>query len=78
LTALCPPCERGDGGITDDEGHTLEPSPRMHLFTIPGKSFFTQCEEPALVADLILQAIAEATPSESPAPDRAADPPNRA
>jgi pimeloyl-ACP methyl ester carboxylesterase len=49
--------ERGDGGITDEERRTLEECPQISLITIPGASYFTPNEEPALVAKLIAQAV---------------------
>lgn len=59
--------ETGDGGVTDEERRTLEACPAVNLVTIPGASFFTPTEEPALCADLIIQAVAQReTPSHSP------------
>ena len=49
--------EKGDGGVTDDERRTLEACPRIHMITLPGTSFFVPNEEPALVADLVIQAL---------------------
>jgi hypothetical protein len=49
--------ERGDGGITDDERRTLEACPRIHVITLPGASYFTPNEEPALVAKLVVEAL---------------------
>jgi SAM-dependent methyltransferase len=49
--------ERGDGGITDEERRTLEACPRVSVITIPGASYFTPTEEPALVAELIVKAL---------------------
>jgi pimeloyl-ACP methyl ester carboxylesterase len=49
--------ERGDGGITEDERRTLEASPLMRVITIPGASYLTPNEEPALVAKLLLEAL---------------------
>ena len=49
--------ERGDGGITADERSTLEACPRMKVITIPGASFMTPNEEPALVAGLVIEAL---------------------
>ena len=51
--------ERGDGGVTDDERRTLEASPRIRVITLPGTSFFMPNEEPALVADLVAQGLAQ-------------------
>lgn len=52
--------ERGDGGITDDERRTLEACPRISVITIPGASYFTPNEEPALVAKLVVEALDKA------------------
>ena len=49
--------ERGDGGITNAERRTLESSQRMKLITIPGASYFTPNEQPALVASLVVEAL---------------------
>lgn len=49
--------ERGDGGITDDERRTLEACPRIRVITLPGASYFTPNEEPALVAKLVVEAL---------------------
>jgi pimeloyl-ACP methyl ester carboxylesterase len=49
--------ERGDGGITGDERRTLEACPRIRVITIPGASYFTPNEEPALVARLVVEAL---------------------
>jgi pimeloyl-ACP methyl ester carboxylesterase len=49
--------ERGDGGITDEERRTLEEYPQISLVTIPGASYFTPNEEPALVAKLVAEAL---------------------
>jgi len=49
--------ERGDGGITSEERSTLEACPRMTVITIPGASYFTPNEEPALVAGLVIEAL---------------------
>jgi pimeloyl-ACP methyl ester carboxylesterase len=49
--------ERGDGGITDDERRTLEACPRIRVITLPGASYFTPNEEPALVAKLVVEAF---------------------
>jgi hypothetical protein len=50
--------ERGDGGITAEERSTLEACPLMTVITIPGASYFTPNEEPALVAGLVVEALA--------------------
>jgi len=49
--------EKGDGGITDEERRTLEASPRISLITIPGASYMTPNEQPALVARLVGEAL---------------------
>jgi pimeloyl-ACP methyl ester carboxylesterase len=49
--------ERGDGGITDDERRTLEACPQIRVITIPGASYLTPNEEPALVARLVGEAL---------------------
>jgi pimeloyl-ACP methyl ester carboxylesterase len=49
--------ERGDGGLTDEERRTLEACPRTTVITIPGASYFTPNEEPALVAKLVIEAL---------------------
>jgi pimeloyl-ACP methyl ester carboxylesterase len=59
--------ERGDGGLTDEERRTLEACPRTNVITIPGASYFTASEEPALVAGLIVQALDR---TQSPLPRR--------
>jgi pimeloyl-ACP methyl ester carboxylesterase len=59
--------EHGDGGVTDDERRTLEACGRIHLITLPGTSYFMPNEEPALVADLLLQGL-ELSPQSAPAP----------
>ena len=53
--------ERGDGGITDEERHTLERCPQITVITIPGASYFTPNEEPALVARLLVEALERTT-----------------
>ena len=53
--------QTGDGGITDDERRTLQAYPWIRIVTIPGGSFFTPNEEPALVADLVVAALHAAT-----------------
>lgn len=51
--------ESGDGGVSDAERRTLEACPRVSVVTIPGPSFFTPNEEPALVAKLVVEALAK-------------------
>jgi hypothetical protein len=53
--------ERGDGGVTDEERHTLGACPQIRLVTIPGPSYFTPNEEPALVAKLVAEALDRAS-----------------
>jgi len=43
--------------LTDEERRTLEACSRTSVITIPGASFFTPNEEPALVAKLLVEAI---------------------
>ena len=52
--------EKGDGGLTDDERKTLEACPQAHLLTIPGHVFFMPNEIPDRIADIILDAVAQA------------------
>ncbi|MER5862695.1 alpha/beta hydrolase [Kitasatospora sp. NPDC002040] len=49
--------ESGDGGMTDGERRLLAGCPGITLVTIPGPSFFTPNEEPALVASLTVRAL---------------------
>ena len=49
--------ESGDGGMTGEERRTLQAYPWIRIVTIPGTSFFTANEEPALVAGLVVQAL---------------------
>ena len=49
--------ESGDGGVTAEERRTLEACPDITIVTIPGPSWFTPNEEPALVADLVVEAL---------------------
>jgi pimeloyl-ACP methyl ester carboxylesterase len=53
--------QTGDGGITGEERRTLQAYPWVHIVTIPGPSFFTPNEEPALVAGLVVAALAAST-----------------
>lgn len=55
--------ETGDGGVTDEERRTLQAYPQIRIVTIPGGSFFTPNEEPALVAGLVVDALRATTPS---------------
>jgi pimeloyl-ACP methyl ester carboxylesterase len=52
--------ERGDGGVTDEERRTLEACPQIRMITIPGPSYLTPNEEPALVAELVAKALGRA------------------
>lgn len=54
--------ESGDGGMTGDERRVLSACPQIRIVTIPGPSFFTANEEPALVAGLIVDALRAAKP----------------
>ena len=54
------PRQKGDGGLTDDERKTLEACPQAHLLTIPGHVFFMPNEIPDRIADIILDAVAQA------------------
>jgi pimeloyl-ACP methyl ester carboxylesterase len=51
--------ESGDGGITREDRRTFQGCPRIRVITIPGPSFLTASEEPALVADLVVEALAQ-------------------
>ena len=53
--------ESGDGGVTDEERHLLLACPTTRVVTIPGASFFTQREGPALVASLVCDALRAVT-----------------
>jgi hypothetical protein len=59
--------ETGDGGVTEEERRTLQAYSAIRIVTIPGGSFFTPNEEPALVARLVVEALKAAT--NSPVPD---------
>jgi pimeloyl-ACP methyl ester carboxylesterase len=52
--------EKGDGGLTDNERRTLEACPQARVVTIPGQVFFIPNEIPERVAEVILEAVAEA------------------
>jgi pimeloyl-ACP methyl ester carboxylesterase len=49
--------QRGDGGVTAEERRTLEACPQIQVITIPGASYMTPNEEPALVARLVAEAL---------------------
>ena len=53
--------ESGDGGMTEDERRTLQAYAWIRIVTIPGASWFTPNEEPALVAGLVLDALRATT-----------------
>ena len=53
--------ESGDGGMTEDERRTLQAYAWIRIVTIPGPSFFTPNEEPALVAGLVVDALRATT-----------------
>jgi pimeloyl-ACP methyl ester carboxylesterase len=48
--------EKGDGGLTEEEGRTLEACPHAQLVTIPGHVFFLPNEVPEAIAPLVLEA----------------------
>ena len=50
--------EKGDGGLTDDERHSLEACPTATLVTIPGTSFMLPNEESGRIADVMVEALA--------------------
>jgi pimeloyl-ACP methyl ester carboxylesterase len=50
--------EKGDGGLTDDDGRTLQACPHAHVVTIPGAVFFLPNEIPERIAEIIGQALA--------------------
>jgi pimeloyl-ACP methyl ester carboxylesterase len=52
--------EKGDGGLTDHERRTLQACPHAHVVTIPGHVFFMPNEAPQRIAEIILDAVAEA------------------
>ena len=52
--------EKGDGALTQHERATLEACPQVRVVTIPGQVFFLPNEVPERIADLIVQALAEA------------------
>lgn len=54
--------QTGDGGMTDDERRTLQACAQIRIVTVPGASFFTANEEPALVAGFVLDALRAVTP----------------
>ena len=52
--------EKGDGALTPHERTVLEACPHVRVMTIPGEVFFLPNEVPKLVADVIVEALAEA------------------
>jgi pimeloyl-ACP methyl ester carboxylesterase len=52
--------EKGDGGLTQHERAVLEACPHVRVVTIPGTVFFLPNEVPERVAELIVEALAEA------------------
>lgn len=53
--------EKGDGGLTDHERRTLEACPQVHLVTIPGAVFFLPNEVPDRIANVIVDAVRQAS-----------------
>jgi pimeloyl-ACP methyl ester carboxylesterase len=49
---------KGDGGLTDDERRILGACPNTTVVTIPGATFFLPSEEPARIAEVVVQALA--------------------
>ena len=52
--------EKGDGGLTQHERAVLEACPHVRVVTVPGHVFFLPNEVPEHIADVIVQALAEA------------------
>lgn len=52
--------EKGDGGLTDAERHTLVACPHTSVVTVPGSCFFLPDEEPRRVAGIIAEAVTQA------------------
>jgi pimeloyl-ACP methyl ester carboxylesterase len=52
--------EKGDGGLTPHERAILEVCPHVRVVTIPGQVFFLPNEVPERIADVIVEALAEA------------------
>ena len=52
--------EKGDGALTPQERAILEACPQVRVVTLPGKVFFLPNEVPGRIADMIVQALAEA------------------
>jgi hypothetical protein len=52
--------EKGDGALTQHERAVLEACPRVRVVTVPGKVFLLPNEVPERIADVTVQALAEA------------------
>jgi pimeloyl-ACP methyl ester carboxylesterase len=52
--------EKGDGALTAHERSVLDACPQVRVVTLPGKVFFLPNEVPGQVAQLVVQALAEA------------------
>jgi pimeloyl-ACP methyl ester carboxylesterase len=52
--------EKGDGGLTQHERAMLEACPHARVVTVPGQVFFLPNDVPERIADVIVQALAEA------------------
>jgi pimeloyl-ACP methyl ester carboxylesterase len=52
--------EKGDGDLTAHERAVLEACPRVHVVTVPGSVFFLPNEVPPRIAEVTVQALAEA------------------
>jgi len=55
--------ENDDIGLQDSERQELEACPTVTLITIPGAGHFTLNQEPAQVAEVVVQALASASPA---------------
>ena len=51
------PCEQAGQGAAIEQLAALEACPRIRVITLPGASYFTPNEEPALVAKLVVEAL---------------------
>jgi pimeloyl-ACP methyl ester carboxylesterase len=52
--------EKGDGALTAHERSVLEACPQVRVMTLPGKVFFLPNEVPGRIAEVIVQALAQA------------------
>ena len=52
--------EKGDGGLTPHERTVLEAARHVRVVTVPGQVFFLPNEVPERIADVIVQALADA------------------